>query len=282
MRSRLLQIAGAAVLFGALAAPGASGGGGPNPGVRQGWDGVAAKDVRYVTLNAAGWTTLAKIERKGGRVLNYVNVKGTWGIPAVAYDGTTAGLTRDGRTLVLGEARTSLALRRVTSFSMFDTRQLRRGPTLHIRGDHSFDALSPDGRYLYLVEYVSQQDPSRYRVRAYDLRAGKLLSKAVIDKREWETVMQGSPMSRVSSADGTWVYTLYDGAKYPFIHALNTRRVEAVCLDLPKSWKQIDVSGLRLRWTTEGRLAVRYQAGDRALATIDVKKLRLVSVVRVP
>jgi len=282
MHNRLLTLAALAVICAAAATPAASGNGGPSPGVRQGWDGIAAKNVRYVTLTTAGWTTLAKIQRDGGRVLNWVNIKGTWGVPAVAFDGTTAGLTRDGRTLVLGQVRTSPGFRRHTSFAFINTKHLRNAGTLRIRGDHSFDALSPGGRYLYLVEYVSQQDLSRYRVRAYDLRARELLPAPVVDKREGESVMQGSPMSRLASPDGTWVYTLYGNGRYPFIHALDTRNVEAVCIDLPKSWNRIDVAGLRLRWMADGRLTVRYQSGGRPLATVDVKRLRVVSVVRIP
>jgi hypothetical protein len=282
MRVFLLTIAAMGAIGMTVAAPAASGDGGPGPGVRQGWDGVAAKGVRYVTLTTAGWTTLTKIQRDGGRVVNYLNIKGAWGIPAVAFDGTTAGLTHDGNTLILSQVRASPALRTHSSFTLVDTKALRKARTLHIAGDHSFDALSPDGRYLYLVEYVSAQDLSRYRVRAYDLRARKLLPKPVVDKRESEVAMQGSPMSRVTSPGGTWVYTLYGGGKHPFIHALDTRHVEAVCVDLPKSWNRIDVAGLRLRWTPQGRIAVRYQSGGRALATVDVKKLRVMSIVRVP
>jgi hypothetical protein len=275
-------IAVIALLGVAVVTPAASGGGGPGPGVLQGWDGIATKNVRYVTLTTAGWTTVAKIQRNGGRVVNYVNIKGAWGIPAVAFDGTTSGLTRDGRTLVLSEVRTRPALRRYSSFAVFNARQMRKVRTLRVAGDQSFDALSPDGRYLYLVEYVSAQDLSRYRVRAYDMRAGKLLAKPVIDRREWETVMRGSPMSRLASPGGTWVYTLYGGGKHPFIHALDTRHVQAVCVDLPETWNRLDISGLRLKWTPEGRLAVSYQSGGSPLATVDVKKLRVVNIVRIP
>jgi hypothetical protein len=114
------------------------------------------------------------------------------------------------------------------------------------------------------------------------MRSGKLLAKPVIDRREWETVMRGSPMSLLASPGGTWVYTLYSGGKHPFIHALDTRHVQAVCVDLPETWNRIDVSGLRLSWTPEGRLAVRYQSGGSPLATVDVKKLRVVTIVRIP
>src|SRR3954451_7151765 len=46
--------------------------------------------------------------------------------------------------------------------------------------------------------------------------------------------MQGSAMTRTTSADGRWVYTLYyNPGGYPFIHALDTVRGVAHCVGLP-------------------------------------------------
>ena len=45
----------------------------------------------------------------------------------------------------------------------------RRG-TIRLEGHFSFDALSPDGRTMYLIEYLSEHDVTRYAVRAYDLQ----------------------------------------------------------------------------------------------------------------
>jgi hypothetical protein len=48
--------------------------------------------------------------------------------------------------------------------------------------------------------------------------------------------MAGYAMTRTTSADGRWVYTLYqkpNGA--PFIHALDTVGAAAFCIDLPKN-----------------------------------------------
>src|SRR5207302_9584779 len=46
--------------------------------------------------------------------------------------------------------------------------------------------------------------------------------------------MTGLPVSRVMSPDGRWAYTLYDRPSGgPFVHALDTVGVRAVCVDLP-------------------------------------------------
>src|SRR2546423_961034 len=138
-----------------------------------------------------------------------LDLKGTWGIPLVAYDGTTGGLLRDGRTLLLADANAGPYLRTQTSFMLVDVKKMRRLRAFSIKGDFSFDALSPDARYLYLTEHTTAQDLSRYRVRAYDLKAGQLLPKIVSDRRSWETTMQGSPISRLST--NGWAFTLYGG-----------------------------------------------------------------------
>jgi hypothetical protein len=46
--------------------------------------------------------------------------------------------------------------------------------------------------------------------------------------------MEGYPVTRVATAGGRWVYTLYTNpAGYPFIHALDTVRGVAHCVGIP-------------------------------------------------
>ena len=196
---------------------------------------------------------------------------------AVRYVAVPAGGCR---TLLLGQASAGPYLRQHSSFAFVDMKRMRVVNRLRIPGHQVFDALSPNGRYLYFVEYVSQQDFTRYRVRVYDLRAEKLRPEAVIDKREWETTMQGSPIARAETEAG-WVYTLYGGVHETFIHALDTRNVTAICIDLP--WKNVPkrLFEFRLRLDGEGRLVVRGPHG-RVLAAIDRAGHRIVSSVRNP
>ena len=46
--------------------------------------------------------------------------------------------------------------------------------TLELDGTYRFDAISPDGRCLYLVEYANPRRPARLPVRRYDVGAGSL------------------------------------------------------------------------------------------------------------
>ena len=278
MRSRLLTIAAIAVAAVALAAPAASGNGGPGPGVVQGWDGIVRGDVRYVAIPNGRETVLEAIRRDSGRVVRWVFVRGNFGIPQVAFDGTTDGLSRDGRTLVLGNVSTSTT----SSFAVVDVPKFRLRRTVTLQGRFSFDALSPNARMLYLIEHVDTQDPARYRVRAYDLGARRLLPDSVVDKRSRESVMQGSPLARATTKDRRWAYTLYAGGPHPFVHALDTRKGGAVCIDLPHGWSQLDSAGLRLRLSSERRLVVRDHSGGRPLAIIDPIGFRVLSAVRNP
>src|SRR5919202_62904 len=98
MRRRILLVLAAAVAGGVVAAATASGAG-PGPGISQGSNGLTRGNERYVSLPAGDSTSIQVIDRKGGSVLRFLSIKGTWGLPLVAYDGTTDGLLPDGRTL---------------------------------------------------------------------------------------------------------------------------------------------------------------------------------------
>src|SRR5207302_9453544 len=190
-----------------IVAASAQGAGGPAPGVLQGRDGIVRGPVRYVVFATGSGTVVEAVQRRGGRVVRYSMVPGSYGIPQVAYDGTRAGLSHDGQTLVLGDAVTALQPKKTSSFAVLAVHGLRLRLVVRLRGDFSFDALSPGARMLYLIEHVAAQDTRTYRVRAYDLGSRRLLPQVVIDKTSWESVMRGYPYARVVTGDGRRVYT---------------------------------------------------------------------------
>src|SRR6266571_2780980 len=108
----------------AVAAASAGGAGGPSAGVQQGWDGLAIGAVRYVAVPVGDSTSVQVIRRRDGRVLQFMALKGPWGIPVVAYDGTAAGLMGDRRTLLLGEATTGPRLRKHRAFALVDMKRI--------------------------------------------------------------------------------------------------------------------------------------------------------------
>ena len=117
----------------------------------------------------------------------------------------------------------------------------------------------------------------RYVVRAYDLRARRLLPGAIVDKRNVDEIMRGYPVARASSPTGRWVYTLYTkgpGSSLTFVHALNTVGQSASRIDLPYWTAGEDVweASLRLLGNT---LLVNAKDGTTA-ARIDTRTLKAV------
>ncbi|HMI21476.1 MAG TPA: hypothetical protein VK496_01030 [Gaiellaceae bacterium] len=278
MRRRILIVVALAVACG-IAATMASGAG-PSPGLSAPSKGLTSGNVQYLAVPAGSSTSIQVVNRQGGGVLREVTLKGVWGIPLVAFDGTAEGLLADGQTLLLAQPLfNGQSLRKTTTFALVDVRKMKLKGKIRLKGAFSFDALSSDGRYLYLIEYIAAEDPTLYRVRAYDLAKSKLLAKIVADRKSWETGMQGSPISR-SWKDG-WAYTLYGGNARPFIHALNTRRIEAVCIDMPWKSSPHRLFDFRLGTDRDGHLVVRGPRG-RALVVIDRQSFRILSSVANP
>jgi len=215
-------------------------------------------------------TLVESVRVRDGRVMRWNVIRGQLlGIPLVTNDGSAGGLSRDQRTLILSSYAGSPSGSTATRFAVFDTRRFRVVRRITLRGTYSFDALAPDASTLYVIQYTSSRDWNRYRVRAYDLVRGRLLAGAVVDKREPAEAMQGSPMTRVTSADGRWVYTLYarpSGAA--FIHALDAANRAAVCIDLP--WQNVAPGALfGVRMASSGRSIVLSQSPTGRLAVVD-------------
>lgn len=204
---------------------------------------------RYVTFDAGPETIVAQVAQHGGHVLQETRLDGNYTIPAVAYDGSASGLSADGETLVLINPRTGFPRER-TPLVVLDATSLDVKARIDLQGDFSFDAISPDGRDAYLIRYFSR-DPSQYEVRAYDLERERLVARPITDPNEAQEEMYGFPMSRATSPDGRWAYTLYDGREHPFIHALDTSGRTAVCIDLDQVPSRL-LAGMSLEVSPDG------------------------------
>jgi hypothetical protein len=270
---RLAALATAAL---AVVVPAGAQASGPWLGVTDGGPGVAAQEVQYVTA-LQGSSTIVTARDESGAVVSTATVAGKWGLPLVTLNQDVGGLSRDGRVLVLAQPYTgSGELRTSTVFAVLRTHPLALRTTVTIRGDFGYDALSPDGRTLFLIQHASQRNLLSYRVRAYDLGTGKLLSRVIADKRQRSWLMNGMPIRRATSADGRWVYTLYSGSdNYPFVHALDTRTRTAVCIGLPWDWStagdsiygaQLTLAGGKLRIVGGGLNAKRFALDTRTFA----------------
>jgi len=207
--------------------------------VTQGGAGVATRDGKFHFVPVPEGTTgtlLEKIDSRG-EVYWWMQLHGSWGTATIGNGSTIGqGLSRDGRTLVLESTGGPFAS--PSRFLVVDVRRMRVLRTIELKGAFSFDALSPAASRLYLIQYThaNSGDVTDYTVRGYDLRTNRLMPGKIADRREHEESMSGYAMTRVTSSDGRWVYTLYQKPNgEPFVHALDTARSIAYCIDLPKN-----------------------------------------------
>jgi hypothetical protein len=224
-------------VLGALAVVSVASAAYPAPFALQGGQGVLSNNsaVRFVA-SAAGESTLVRaFKTKDGSTLMSQNVTGSYGVPMLTSAGPGGGMFHDGTTFVLQ----SMGVADTTQFVLLRTADLGVSDQIALKGTFAFDALSPDGSKLYLIQHKSAQDVQHYIVRAYDLSAHALMPGRIADKTQKSWVMQGFAVSRVSTANGRWAYTLYaNPGGFPFVHALDTVKGVAHCVGIP--WRQTD------------------------------------------
>jgi hypothetical protein len=223
---------------------------------------------RLLTQRAGDDTLVTAVRRGDRRVLRSRQISGRWSVPPVTVGGATTGLSADGRVLVLARPEryfppTSTAL------AVLDARRLLVRRHISLPGFFTVDAISPDGRWLYLIQYADQ-NVLDYRVRALATRTGRLAARDVVDPSEPDEQMGGLPVARVMSADGRFAYTLYSGGEETFIHALDTVSRSAACIDVAELPPETDLSGFRLDLSADGR-RVRVLRGRSVVSTVGAR-----------
>src|SRR5206468_7512178 len=108
-------------------------------------------------------------------------VAGAFGVAVLSPQGGYGeGLSHDGSTLVLQ----SMGLAAKTQFALVNTSDLTSRDQITLKGTFAFDALSPDGFRLYLIQHTSVADIQHYVVRGYDLKEHTLLPGRIADKAQ--------------------------------------------------------------------------------------------------
>jgi hypothetical protein len=186
-----------------------------------------ASVVSATTLTS---TTLVKQIREDDQEGRTITVAGAWRLPTIGSDPSYVGLSADRSTLALVPASPSPAKSR---FAVVDL-AASTTKVLELNGAFEFDAISPDGSVVYVVEHLDAAHDGKYQVRAVDVRNGLLKDGVIVDKSKLDEQMSGSAVEQLRLAHGL-VLTLYRGAEHPFVHALDTVNGGAVCIDLPAS-----------------------------------------------
>ena len=270
-----------AVTLGVIAS--SAGAAGPVPGVLQGGAGIAVAGKAHVVATAhAGMTRVRLIRDRDGAILRTRLLRpAKLGVPQITFSGTVEGTWANGRRLLLSTSIYDDPLS--TRFVVIDTRTLKVIKRIALTGAFAFDALSPDGKRLYLTQHPNGfNGPIRYVVRSLNLATGELEPGAIVDKTEPGEQMAGLPMARTWSLDGGSAYTLYNGlGSHAFVHALDTVNRNARCIDLP--WRGDAQNGLERTRMAVGKdgVLVLSLPGVGVLARIDTRTFK-VEVVNDP
>jgi outer membrane protein assembly factor BamB len=227
--------------------------------------GIASADGRlYVTAiqRAHRFTTVRTYDARTGQPLRTRTYRGGgWSI---------AGVSANGRYLaLLNSSQKSRAVRIAIVGSALG--HAARTVTLH--GTYDVDAVSNDGRKLFLIQYLR----SGYLVRFYDVAREALASRVLTEKG---APMQGLAWDAVASRDGHYLFTLYlrsDGAAE--VHTLDLRRGTAICIDLPRG-DAASIQQYALSLSPNGRTLIAANPALGLVATVDVPSRRVTRVAR--
>lgn len=186
--------------------------------------------------------TLVDLDPQNGATQRTLQLPGYYQLPPVTLSGVPGGLSQDGHWLVL-EAfdATPTGVPSATRFVLVDTSYSKAVTLIDLAGYFQFDAVSNDGRRIYLVQYVSSTE---YYVRYYDVGAQGLNPTIIFDKSDGSAAMAGVRLSGVASPDGHWLYSVYNRQdKGAFIHVLSLDDPLAFCIDLPGSGYSTSTEG---------------------------------------
>ncbi len=198
--------------------------------------GTPSSDWKH--LYSVSGSALVDTDPLTGSTVRSLKLAGTYRLPFATASGVPGGLSEDGGWLVVESFdETSGSIPTASHFAVANTAFNSPAIQIDLPGYFDFDAISNDGQYMYLIEYMSA---SNYNVRIYDVAALQLDPQIVVDKTDPKESMTGVRLSGVPSHDGSWLYSIYIRQNdNPFIHALNTQgNPIAFCIDLPGSGYQ--------------------------------------------
>jgi hypothetical protein len=140
--------------------------------------------------------------------------------------------------------------------------------------------LAADGRTLVLAELLGGAVPRTTRLLVLD--TPRLAVRTRVALPGWSIVDAISP-------DARWLYLIHypssgnliSASGAPFIHALDTVGVRAVCVDLPRSLAQLDIGNAQLSLGAGGN-TIRIEVDGVTRAVIDTHTLAATVVQSAP
>jgi YVTN family beta-propeller protein len=204
-----------------------------------------------------------------GATLRQLRLPGDYQLPPATLSGLPGGLSQNGRWLAVEAFDMAGSTPSATHFLVIDTTYHGSPRRVDLKGFFNFDAISNDGKRLYLIEFVTS---TIYRVRMYNVAAGLMDPTIVFDKSDGSQAMAGLRLAGVASPDGSMLYSMYVREKQgPFIHALTLDGPIAFCIDLPGAGYGSDGGGDAFRWSLAlSPDGTRLYAANAATGTVSV------------
>lgn len=120
--------------------------------------------MSYVAVGSGGSTFVERVDTASGKIERERRLSGSFGVPGVAYDGSDTGLSADGRTLVLAAMPgNGNGIPRQTGLVVLNARLLVTRARIVLPGYYVVDAISPTGRWLYLISLLLAERPEPIR-----------------------------------------------------------------------------------------------------------------------
>lgn len=216
---------------------------------------VSANGATFVSTRhrqGRATTEVVRYDARAGRVRSRWSLGGRWAVGAVSPDGTGLALFdyRGHRTI----------LRVGNPFS---------AQRLVLRGNYEVEALSPNGRRVFLVHWGR----NGYDLQNLDLVTRKLAATRLAEPDE---KMEGTALAGVATRDGRWLHTLYvkaDGEG--FVHALDLVRGIAHCIDLPVRGDLASYGATALALSPDERKLYLASPVLGRVTTVDLERLRV-------
>jgi hypothetical protein len=182
---------------------------------------------RYWTVETGDRTTVRGLDPATGAEQVKFSLDGRWSVPT-SYGPAPSGISGNGKWMVLVAPPVAIiGSGPFNRFAMVDLVNQKLDRTVSANGDVGFDAVSDDGRNLYLIEHLVPAPKYAVRVASY---GGTGFASTLGDIKTAEPeVMNG--LYHASVPVGEWFLSLYTNPnRGPFIHALNTTQLYAQCI----------------------------------------------------
>jgi hypothetical protein len=184
--------------------------------------------------------------------------------------GSLTGVSQDGTRAVVRRVTT-----RTTTFGVVSQDGSQRAITVG-PGQWDFDALRGDN--LFLIRYLKA---GGYQVRLAHLSSRKVEAAPLKDPHE-SGIIWGVPYSRLASADGRYLFTLYIGQNGgAMVHALDLQTAKARCIDLPGTGDYGSATSWAMQLSKDGRTLWAVSPGYGRVVAIDIAQRKVRSAFRI-